>query len=260
MSDTNFVNGVTLTDAAWFQDLNDLFYKKLASPATSTAIFNAIQVHGADIPTTSTTLNLQTATGYLVDLTGAATVSSIALNDGQFRIGRFTGAATLVNSGTLVLPGAANIVTAAGDFAIFAGYGTSTRLVNYSRALGSSVVSTALGADVALSTTAQFFTGPSIAQGTVGQWDVKGSVILNDTSAAATFIVKLWDGTTVLASANVNTNGANFRVSASLAGIISNPAGNLRISVKDATTTNGAINFNIGGDSRDSVIYATRIG
>lgn len=52
MSDTNFTNGISLTDAAWFNDLNDLFYTAMGGVAGSGTItkvqFPATQVSSAD--------------------------------------------------------------------------------------------------------------------------------------------------------------------------------------------------------------------
>ncbi|WP_195763861.1 beta strand repeat-containing protein [Pseudoduganella rivuli] len=104
------------------------------------------EAKGADIASAAT-VNLQAATGNVVDVTGAATISAIALNSGAERTVRFGGAAVLAHSASLVLPGAANITAAAGDFAIFRGYpGNVVRCVVYSRANGTPVVSVSLGA------------------------------------------------------------------------------------------------------------------
>ena len=57
-----------------------------------------------------------------------------------------------------------------------------------------------LGADVILANDTLFYDGPSVAQGAVGTWFASGTVSLEDTSSAATFFCKLWDGTTTVAS------------------------------------------------------------
>lgn len=46
MSDTAFTNGVTLTDSAWFQDLNDLFYTRLGAAATKALLQTALRMDG----------------------------------------------------------------------------------------------------------------------------------------------------------------------------------------------------------------------
>lgn len=82
------------------------------------------EVQGADIASAST-INLTTATGNVVDVTGTTTITAITLVQGAERWVRFTGALTLTNGASLVLLGGANITTAAGDFACFRGYGSS---------------------------------------------------------------------------------------------------------------------------------------
>jgi hypothetical protein len=91
---------------------------------------------GADISSAST-VNLETATGNVVDVTGTTTITAITLSQGHFRWVRFTGILTLTHSSSLVLPGAANITTAAGDYALFIGYGSSVvRCADYIKASG----------------------------------------------------------------------------------------------------------------------------
>lgn len=121
-------------------------------------------------------------------------------------------------------------------------------------------ISNALSSGVALNNTATFFTGPSVAQGTSGTWFVVGTVTVQDDAGAAVFSAKLWDGTTVIAAGRSNTVGATSPTTISLSGFITSPAGNLRISVKDETSTSGFIDFNVTGTSKDSTITAVRIG
>jgi hypothetical protein len=122
-----------------------------------------------------------------------------------------------------------------------------------------SSLTNSLGADVSLSNTTLYFDGPSVAQGTTGTWFVSGTVTIVDTSGAAAFQVKLWDGTTVVASTQGLTNAANVVGSISVSGVIASPAGNLRISVKDLNFASGKILFNNSGNSKDSTITAVRI-
>ncbi|QDM32105.1 tail fiber domain-containing protein [Tardiphaga sp. vice352] len=90
--------------------------------------------HGADVASVST-VNLEATTGDLVDITGTTAITAITLSDGHERTVRFTGALTLTNGASLVLPGGANIVTAVGDFAVFRGYGSGVvRCIGYTRA------------------------------------------------------------------------------------------------------------------------------
>jgi hypothetical protein len=124
--------------------------------------------------------------------------------------------------------------------------------------VSASPITNSLGADVALNNTANFFDGPSIAQGTSGTWWVSGTVTVQDTAAAANIDCKLWDGTTVIATAATEVLSGNIN-SVTLSGFLANPAGNLRISVRDQTATTGKILFNFTGLSKDSTISAHRI-
>ena len=123
-----------------------------------------------------------------------------------------------------------------------------------------SPITNSLSGDVALNNTALYFDGPSVAQGTVGTWFVSGSVSINGGGNNVIY-VKLWDGTTVIASGYTtcdNTTGVAGVVH--LAGFITTPAGNLRISARDITATSGSMLFNITGNSKDCNITAIRIG
>lgn len=120
-------------------------------------------------------------------------------------------------------------------------------------------ITASLGADVNLNNTANYFDGPSVAQGTVGTWYVSGTVTVHDGVGAASFTAKLWDGTTVIASCVVRSPASNAQEIISLSGVITSPAGNLRISVKDTATTSGFIDFNGTALGKDSTITAIRI-
>ena len=121
-----------------------------------------------------------------------------------------------------------------------------------------SPITNSLSADVALNNTANYFDGPRVAQGSTGTWFVSGTVTLVD-AGAANFAVKLWDGTTVIASAWNRVDAALFQCTVALSGFITSPVGNLRISVQDQTLTTGQIKFNASGNSKDSTITAFRI-
>lgn len=168
MSDTTFVNGVTLSDSDWMNDLNRLHYTIFGDPATLAAA-----------------------------------------------------RATLLG--------------------------------------GLSVITNSLSGDVALNNTGNYFTGPTIAQGSAGTWWASGTVVCFDTAGAAAFNVKLWDGTTVIASARGVAGAANQACAISVSGYIASPAGNIRISVNDVTSTSGSLVFNASGNSKDCTVTAIRI-
>lgn len=123
-------------------------------------------------------------------------------------------------------------------------------------------VKNSLGGDVNLNNTSNYFDGPSVAQGTAGTWFASGTVTVTDTGGAATFYCRLWDGTVpgLIATAASGTAGsANTNVLMSLSGLLTSPAGNIRISCRDITATTGKILFNITGSSADSTLSAIRI-
>lgn len=124
---------------------------------------------------------------------------------------------------------------------------------------GLGVLTNSLGADVAMNVTANYFDGPSIAQGATGTWFASGQATVTDTAVGANFFCKLWDGTTVVDSADVTTSGASFNAVIHLSGALATPAGNLRISCRDPAATTGKMLFNGSGNSKDSTITAFRI-
>jgi hypothetical protein len=133
-------------------------------------------VHAADIPSATTT-DLSGAAGELVDVTGTTTITAITLADGNVCTVRFTGALTLTNGASLVLPGGANILTVAGDFAIFRGYsGGVVRCAAYQRNNGTALVSPSVGS-------------------LVGAGDIiNASIVESHTANAVTFSLKTLAG------------------------------------------------------------------
>ncbi len=115
-----------------------------------------------------------------------------------------------------------------------------------------------LSGDVTLNNTGTYFDGPSVAQGATGTWIAIGWVTLVDTAGAAAFSVKLYDGTTVAASAQTNTVGANSPTTVTLVGVFAAPPGNIRMAVIDVTSTSGKILFNQSGNSKDSGVVVLR--
>lgn len=119
-------------------------------------------------------------------------------------------------------------------------------------------LSNSIGADVALNNTANYFTGPTIAQGAAGTWFASGCVSVTDT-VGATFHVKLWDGTTIIASAIMSSSVANEPQAIALSGVLATPAGNIRMSVRDLSSVNGKILFNTTTNNKDSTLTVLRI-
>jgi hypothetical protein len=151
------------------------------------------------------------------------------------------------------IPGANAILELRYDLA-----NTRWELLNPAGFIITTPISNFLSGDVNLSNTGTFFDGPSVAQGTSGTWFVCGSVAVQDTSGAANYIFKLWDGTTIISTTFASAS-ASAVLSVAMSGFMTSPAGNLRISVEDTSSTNGKIKFNLSGSSKDSYITAVRI-
>jgi hypothetical protein len=98
--------------------------------------------HSNDSIIAAATLNLNSVEADAIDVTGGgATITAITLTEGLSRLVRFTGANTLTHGASLVLPGALNITTASGDFALFRGYASGVvRCAFYQRGDGEDLV------------------------------------------------------------------------------------------------------------------------
>lgn len=90
---------------------------------------------GSDIASATTT-DIGAALGNYVVITGTTTITGLGtIQAGAWRLVRFSGALTLTHNGTsLILPGAANITTVAGDVALFVSEGSGNwRCAFYTR-------------------------------------------------------------------------------------------------------------------------------
>jgi hypothetical protein len=124
--------------------------------------------------------------------------------------------------------------------------------------LNISYLAASLPNDVSLTSTTNYFIGPSVSQGTTGTWWASGTVTLSDT-VAASFSCKLSDGTTIISSGLTYMASAGTSVMMTLSGAISSPTANIRIECKDITAITGKILFNATGNSKDSTISVARI-
>ncbi len=177
--------------------------------------------------------------------TGASTLNHNAL-----------GVKNILNpNGTALASGqipAASVVTVIYD-------GTQFQIQSISSFSSAAVITNSLSGDVALNNVANYFDGPSVAQGTVGTWFASGTVTLSAGAAGGSaFHAKLWDGTTLIATASTSI-GSVSNNTISLSGFITSPAGNIRISAREVSFTDGKILFNFTGNSKDSTVTAFRI-
>ncbi len=130
---------------------------------------------GANIASAST-VDLSAATGDVVNITGTTTITSLGTVSAGMRVWIvFGGALTLTHNATsLILPGGANITTAAGDVACFESLGSGNwRCFVYQRAGN---VYAASGANTDITSLAGLTTPLSVAQGGTAQTTIAAAV------------------------------------------------------------------------------------
>jgi hypothetical protein len=135
-----------ITSTSVISDERDLTAFGLGTLAYQNAASLTLAVNeaqGATIASAST-VAIGAATGNFVQISGTTTITAFdTVQAGTRRVVEFTGALTLTyNATSLILPGAANITTAAGDVGEFISLGSGNWLcTNYQPASGKSVVS-----------------------------------------------------------------------------------------------------------------------
>lgn len=115
-------------------------------------------LYGSNVASAGT-LNLDTATGDYLHVTGTTTITAITLAQGRECTVVFDGILTLTNGASLILPTGSNIATAAGDIAVFRGEASGVvRCIGYLRADGTGLV----GGGATVGTPAASTSGTSI--------------------------------------------------------------------------------------------------
>lgn len=142
---------------------------------TLNGIFNGLK--GANISSAST-INLDSATGNYVHVTGVTGITTITLAEGRSRVVTFDGILALTHGANLILPGSANITTSAGDCAVFIGEGSgAVRCVAFEKGVGEVTIS---GSETLTNKT---LTSPTINGG------ILNTGIGADIAAAATLVL-----------------------------------------------------------------------
>lgn len=137
--------------------------------------------------------------------------------------------------------------------------GTGLAFASTTLAASLSTANNVLGGDVTLNNTGTYFDGPSMAQGTSGTWLAIGQVTVLG-NATDTIRVKLWDGTTVIASAQAELGNGSAWTCVTLAGILASPANNIKLSVRNVNSTTGTkIAANDSALGKDSAVFGVRI-
>lgn len=123
-----------------------LRYEQLFSTSAVTLLGAMNWVKGADIASAAT-INLTSATGNGVHVTGTTQIDAVTLGSGMWRLVIFDGILTLTHHATdNNLPGGANITTAAGDRAVYWSDGTTVYCQSYVRATGAPAGAATAGA------------------------------------------------------------------------------------------------------------------
>lgn len=195
------------------------------------------------------------------ELMNPASVASLSVGTSANDLVQLNGSAKLpaVDGSQLTNMAANPTATIVGGSAIN-GSATTFMRSDAAPALALTKLTNSLAADVTLNSISTYFDGPSVAQGTSGVWFVSGGVTVTGNTDAGQFYVKLWDGTTVIDSKVGAIPAATGFTSVSVSGYITNPAANIKISVKDVSDTSGKILFNQSGNGKDSTLTAIRIG
>jgi hypothetical protein len=152
--------------------------------AGATGSWDSINIAGADIAS-SGTINLTTATGPNLTITGTTTITTVTLASGNVRFARANAAFQLTASANLIINGSAstNYTTTAGDLLIFiGGAGSVTRVWAIS---GS--VAAASNAEVIAGTIANKYVSPATAYFPTGF--VYGLTLTTDATDATNDIV-----------------------------------------------------------------------
>jgi hypothetical protein len=152
--------------------------------AGATGSWDAINIAGADIAS-SGTINLTTATGPNLTITGTTTITTVTLASGNVRFARANAAFQLTASANLIINGSAstNYTTTAGDLLIFiGGAGSVTRVWAIS---GS--VAAASNAEVIAGTVTNKYVSPATAYFPTGF--VYGLTLTTDATDATNDIV-----------------------------------------------------------------------
>jgi hypothetical protein len=160
----------------------------------------------------SATTDIGGTNSLLISITGTTTITSFGTNYTGPRFVRFAGALTLThNATTLILPGGANILTAAGDRAIVTPTGTGWVVSQYQRATLpyfsahasvnqsiSSAVLTKVTLGTELADTASAFASSTFTVPVAGIYAFDGAIRMDSTNATTWFASLYKNGSEVM--------------------------------------------------------------
>lgn len=179
-----------------------LVYQRADGTALSTANWNGVS--NAEVTVASaTTTDILGAASALVAISGTTTITSLGTGTNRVRFARFTGALTLTHNATsLILPGGANITTAAGDCMVVESDGSSNaRVLVYQKANGTAVVASSYTPP----------TSSSLPLGTVALMSPQGSSPTNNnTIAGSSLITAVANSSGVVSVAGATTQSGTW--------------------------------------------------
>lgn len=212
--------------------------------ATAVGAADALATIGANIASAATT-NLSAATGISVTVTGTTTITSFGnVSAGSLRIVTFAGALTLTHHATnLVLPGAANIVTAAGDVALMLSLGSSRwKCIGYTKSGGPFSGPATFTSNPVIQNSTPFLRFSDTDAGTYdAQWVLNNNnIYLQGSPNGSTYATKI--------QFELDTNNVYFGTSSSLALVWNGTAVPLNVGGTGATNAAAArTNLGLGG-------------
>ena len=218
---------------------HSLRYEQLFTTSAVTLLGALDMVKGADIASAGT-LNLTTATGNGVHVTGTTTITAVTLGSGMWRLVVFDGALTLTHHATNNnLPGGANITTAAGDRALYWADGTTVYCAIYMKANGKPIAgaSGAITSSDFTMSTARILLRTTAGTGAIEEGSVAGT--LSMTGGVLTGKVRL----------PIRTSGATETLVAADMGklVVTSTASTLTLPLLSAVTDGDIIGFQLNG-------------
>lgn len=199
------------------------------------------------------------SSGTLTNCTGlpiANTTGNIPVT--RLNSGTSAGATTFWRGDTTWSTAVTSVTLGAGYGITVSGTNPVTTSGTHTATVGLTSLSAAAAADVAVNS-ATYTVGAQVAQGSTGTWLVTANVAFIDSGTAMTLSVRLTDGTTAFASGAATSGAATFIGHVSLSGIVTSPAGNIRVEAKNASGSNCKMLFNQSGNGFDTAIRVVRI-
>lgn len=232
---------------------NSLRYEQLFTTSAVTLLGAMDWVKGANIASAAT-INLTTATGNAVHVTGTTQIDAVTLGSGMWRLVIFDGALTLTHHATNNnLPGGANITTAANDRALYWADGTTVYCAAYTKASGKAVIAPAVGEVTGYGTGVA--TALAINVGSAGAPVVNGGALGTPASGNLANCTGYPAASTItLATPQATTSGTSIDFG-------SIPAGTKRITaVLNGVSTNGTSNLLIRLGTAGGIQTSTYVG